>query len=452
MLTQLKRASAVIFTRQNLRIACRNKVVLATMIVSVALVGTYAFTAVSQACSGTDLNAIGGELYFPMAYGDRPTPAQLMTIGRKNFNDASLSANGKMSCATCHSPANAYGPPNNLPVQFGGMDMNRMGFRNTPSLRYIHSPVKFTEHFYEAEVTGGKDDEGPTGGRTWDGRVNTGHDQALMPLMDKNEMANTTIEEIAARLQETSYAKEFNDIVGAPGENVFDDPDAAVGWMTVAIEMFEQSQEDFHPFNSKFDAYLRDEVAFTPSEKRGMDLFNDIKKGNCASCHTDTHKNPGSHLPVLTDFGFVALGVPRNPVIPANANPAFFDLGLCGPLRTDVSKKEEYCGLFRTPSLRNVALRKSYFHNGSFHSLRKVVEFYVTRDITPEKWYSKSADGKVNIYDDLPVQYHKNVNVDAPFSPLPGNKPRLTSTEINDVVAFLNTLTDGYSVHAVALR
>jgi len=120
-------------------------------------------------------------------------------------------------------------------------------------------------------------------------------------------------------------------------------------------------------------------------------------------------------------------------------------MGLCGPLRLDLKSKTEYCGMFRTPTLRNVALRKSYFHNGSFHSLRKVVEFYVSRDITPEKWYSRTADGKVNIYDDLPAQYHKNINVDPPFAPLPGNKPRLSTSEITDVVAFLNTLTDGYA-------
>ncbi|MET3108491.1 cytochrome c peroxidase [Oxalobacteraceae bacterium GrIS 2.11] len=429
---------------------CGQRKYVVALLICCLLTGTYAVSTVSKACSGTDLMTVGAEMYFPMAYGDRPTPAQLMTLGRKIFNDAGLSSNGKMSCATCHSPANAYGPTNNLAVQPGGPGMTSMGFRNTPSLRYLHSPINFTEHFYEPEVTGGKDDQGPTGGRTWDGRVNSGHDQALMPLMDRNEMANSSTTEIAERLSKSNYAKEFSEIVSAPGENVFDNTDAAVGWMTVAIEMFEQSEEDFHPFTSKFDAYLQDQANFTPSEKRGLDLFNDIKKGNCASCHTDTHKSVASHLPVFTDFGFVALAVPRNPAIPANANPAFFDLGLCGPLRIDLRDRAEYCGLFRTPTLRNVALRKSYFHNGAMHSLHKVVEFYVNRDITPEKWYSRAADGKVNLYDDLPVQYRKNVNVEAPFAPLPGNKPRLNASEINDVVAFLNTLSDGYTVQRSA--
>ncbi len=70
--------------------------------------------------------------------------------------------------------------------------------------------------------------------------------------------------------------------------------------------------------------------------------------------------------------------MPRNPAIPANADPAYHDLGLCGPYRTDFKDRAEYCGLFRTPTLRNVALKKSFFHNGVFHDLRDAVAFYAT--------------------------------------------------------------------------
>jgi len=414
-----------------------------------AACGLIAFT-YSLACSNEEVPVIGSELYFPMAYGDAPTVNQLATLGRKMFMDKSLSVSGQMSCASCHSPDHAFGPSNALPVQLGGPAMDRMGFRNTPSLRYLHSPIQFTEHFYEAEVTGGKDDEGPTGGRTWDGRVNSGHEQALMPLLDRNEMANADAAEIITRLRKASYADEFRQAVSAPGENVFDNPDAVIGWLTVAIETFEQSPADFHPFTSKFDAYLRDQTDLTAKEKRGLALFNDEKKGNCASCHTSSHKNPASHLPIFSDFGFVALGVPRNAALPVNADPKFFDLGLCGPLRTDLKDKPEYCGSFRTPSLRNVALRKSFFHNGKFHTLKEVLEFYVSRDITPQKWYSRSADGKVVKYDDMPKEYVKNLNTDPPFAPLPGNRPRLNAAEIDDIIAFLGTLSDGYAVPAAA--
>ena len=394
--------------------------------------------AIVQACSDV-IEPTGSETHFPLVYGDRPTVQQLTDLGRRMFSDVSLSASGKQSCASCHDPKAAFGPPNRLAVQPGGPGLDRLAFRNTPSLRYLHSPVPFTEHFFETEPTGGKEDQGPTGGRTWDGRVSAGHDQALMPLMDANEMANASKAEIATRLARTPYAKAFAEAVSPPGENVFDDPDSAVLWATVALETFEQNKADFHPFTSKFDAYLRDEATLSPAEQRGMLIFNDMKKGNCASCHPATHKQAGVRFPMFTDLGHVALAVPRNPALPVNQDPAFFDLGLCGPLRTDLYDRPEYCGLFRTPTLRNVALRHNFFHNGALHSLRDVVEFYVTRDTNPDKWY-----GKGQRYNDLPEKYRANVNVDIPFKPLPGGKPRLSPREIDDVVSFLGTLTDGY--------
>lgn len=403
------------------------------------------YSARLQACSNDAQKVIGTEFYFPLAYGDRPSKDQLATLGRKIFMDPSLSASGAMSCASCHSPDHAYGSPNGLMTQPGGKDMHRMGFRNAPSLRYLHSPIEFTEHFYELEVTGGQEDQGPTGGRTWDGRVNTGHDQALMPLLDANEMANKDALEVANRLRKASYAEEFRQAFSAPGQNVFDNPDAVLGWLSVAIEMFEQAPSEFHPFTSKYDAYLRDQVDLSPQEKRGLSLFNDIKKGNCASCHPGRMRNPSNSFPIFSDFGYAALGVPRNKDIAANQDPNFYDLGLCGPLRADLKSKTEYCGRFRAPSLRNVARRHSYFHNGVFHSLKQVLDFYVTRDITPQKWYAKAADGQVIKFDDLPPAYRKNVTTDPPFAPLPGNKPRLTPAEMDDVIAFLKTLSDGYT-------
>ena len=91
--------------------------------------------------------------------------------------------------------------------------------------------------------------------------------------------------------------------------------------------------------------------------------------------------------------------------IPANRDPNFYDLGLCGPERTDFKDRGEYCGLFKTPSLRNVAPRKSFFHNGVvFHTLREAVAFYATRDTNPEQWYPRNPDGSIRKYDDLPAQ------------------------------------------------
>ena len=94
--------------------------------------------------------------------------------------------------------------------------------------------------------------------------------------------------------------------------------------------------------------------------------------------------------------------------------------------------------------MRNVALRKTFYHNGIDHDLRHAVAFYVERDTAPEKWYPRDASGRVMKFDDLPAPYHDNINTDPPFGGKPGDKPALSATEIDDIVAFLGTLTDGY--------
>jgi cytochrome c peroxidase len=174
-------------------------------------------------------------------------------------------------------------------------------------------------------------------------------------------------------------------------------------------------------------------------ELRGLAVFNDPAKGNCARCHQSERGSSGA-FPAFTDFGYVALGVPRNRALAVNADPNYYDLGLCGPLREEYRNRAEYCGLFRTPSLRNVTLRKTFFHNGVFHDLRQVLRFYVERDIHPEKWYPNGG-----AFDDLPTQFRENINREPPFDRHPGDAPALSESEITDVIAFLGTLTDGWS-------
>jgi len=384
--------------------------------------------------------------YVPRAYGERPTVEQMLSLGRKIFFDPKLSASGSMACATCHSPQHAFGPPNELPVQLGGPDMSRPGMRNPPSLRYLQYTIGFTEHYIDDE-NGRGEDAGPTGGLTWDGRVDTPHDQARIPLFAPHEMDNTSARDLAARLRMSAYAGEFRAAFSTPGQDVFDRPEQVLGWLTMALEVLQESKPDFYPFDSKYDAFLRHQTSLSAQELRGLALFNDPQKGNCASCHPSAVKVSGA-FPLFTDAGYAALGVPRNPNIPANRDAAYYDLGLCGPLRTDLASKPGYCGLFKAPTLRNVALRRSFFHNGSFHSLRAVIEFYVQRDSAPERWYPRDSDGTVRKFDDLPRVYRDNVNVDPPFAPLPGGEPRLSASEIDDVIAFLNTLTDGYRADA----
>ena len=175
-----------------------------------------------------------------------------------------------------------------------------------------------------------------------------------------------------------------------------------------------------------------------------MAFFNNPTKGNCAACHTSTKGADGS-APLFTDFTYDNLGVPRNYLIPATADASYFDLGLCGPDRTDLTSRADLCGKFKVPTLRNVATRKTFFHNGKFNNLRDVLGFYVRRDTNPEEWYPRAADGTIQKFNDVPAQYKANVNItEGPYNRQPGMAPALSTDEIEDVIQFLGTLTDGY--------
>ena len=319
--------------------------------------------------------------------------------------------------------------------------MRQSGLRAVPSLGYLQAAPPFTEHFFDGDDEGDDSvDNGPTGGLTWDGRVDRGRDQARLPLLSPYEMANEDPAKFVARLRRSPSAIAFRRVFG---ETVFDAPEQAFSAALGAFEVYEQSADEFYPYSSKYDAYLTGRVALTASERRGLALFEDPAKGNCARCHISERANDGTP-PQFTDYGLVALGVPRNAAIPANKNPAWFDLGMCGPLRDDFRGRAEYCGRFMTPTLRNIATRRVFFHNGAFHSLRQVIEFYVERDTNPGKWYPRRADGRVQKFDDLPERYWANIESDPPFGGHPGDRPALSGSEIDDLIAFLRTLTDGF--------
>ena len=92
-----------------------------------------------------------------------------------------------------------------------------------------------------------------------------------------------------------------------------------------------------------------------------------------------------------------------------------------------------------------MALRQAFCHNGRFKTLSDVLHFYVQRDTNPEKWYPTDADGSIRKFDDLPQEFHGNVNVtEVPYNRKRGDAPALDDAEIEDVIAFLKTLTDGY--------
>jgi cytochrome c peroxidase len=345
-----------------------------------------------------------------------------------------------MSCATCHDPAFGFSPANPLPVQRGGPDLRRPGIRAVPSLMYGQFVPPFSQHFFEPEDEGDESvDQGPTGGRDWDGRVDRARDQAAMPLFDHNEMASPGPNAVVAAAARSAYA---GDVRHLYGQDVFADSPRAFAALSQALEFYQETPATFSPFTSKYDAFLRRRASLTAQEARGLAVFNDPRTGNCAHCHKSA-VTPDGQPPLFTDFGYVALGVPRNPAIPANDDPAWFDLGLCGPERHDLVARSDLCGMFKAPTLRNVALRKSFYHNGVFHSLREAVEFYATRDTDPRKWYPVGPGGAVRKFDDLPAKYAANVSMEKPF----GGKRVLSDADVDDLVAFLGTLTDGYSGH-----
>jgi len=361
----------------------------------------------------------------PLPYAQRLDVPALTALGREIFFDTELSPSGAVSCASCHDPKHAYGPSD--------ADALKLGFRAAPSLRYLNTLPAFTEHHFDND---GDDslDMGPTGGHTWDGRAASAREQARVPLLSPEEMGGPDAGAVVARIRVAPYADRMRTLFGA---DVFERGDgAAFEAALLALEVFQQSPNDFYPFSSRYDDVLRGRAVLGDQEARGLALFNDPAKGNCASCHLSDIRPDGA-FPLFTDFGHIAIGVPRNVQIKANADPRFFDLGLCGPLRTDLADHADFCGRFRTPSLRNVALRQSFFHNGVIHTLDDAVRFYAQRDTDPARWY-----GQAGKFDDLPARYHANVNTEAPFGGARGAAPSLSEAEIADVVAFLKTLTD----------
>ena len=397
------------------------------------------------------------------------SPSAAAALGEKIFNDQALSVSGKQSCATCHVARFAFaadptGPDEGLPVPLGGPLDDAAGFRNAPSLAYATFAPDF---FFDS-------DGSPNGGFFRDGRAATLSDQAIAPFTDVLEMANENAAAVIAKLRTRPYFTEF---VALFGSDVLDDVDIALHRVGQAIAAYETEDSEFHSFSSKYDYFLVGKAQLSARELRGLALFNNPAKGNCAACHPSTSAD-GITPPLFTDFSYDNLGVPRNTSIPANADtpPAgtpvnssdgthpFYDLGICGPIRDNPPglNLSGVCGQFKVPTLRNVALTAPYFHNGRFATLLEALKFYVRRDTHPAEFYPLRPDGTVIKFDDLPAayggqfivtpdapgsdaRYLGNVNTgEIPYNRVIGDEPALSMDEVNDVITFLCTLTDGY--------
>jgi cytochrome c peroxidase len=435
-----------------------------------------------------------------------PTLSQKAQLGEMIFFDKTLSGNKNMACATCHDPAYAYGPPNSLSVQLGS-DPSQSGVRAVPSLRYKTVTPPYDDN---ATNPDGVTQNAPGGGFMWDGRAATLATQPALPLLNPIEMNNSSPDAVVKAVQSGPYAALFQQVYG---QAVFGDTTTSFNDIGDALQQYQNEDQSFAPYTSKFDLYIGNKIggALTAAETHGLQLFNDTTNGaGCAACHY-VGANFGGSVGLMTDFTYQAIGAPRNDAsipnnqdpIPANADSSFIDMGLCGPYAsihipgtatsgagpdsfTGVNVPDPYCGRFKVPTLRNVATRSVFFHNGVFHSLVQVVNFYNTRDTNPEYWYPSTggsgavatnptfalqptytAGAAISMFNDLPAAYQGNIDEELPMGqgqtaaggatsadgalarPFHGT-PQLTQKDVSDLICFLKTLSDGYQPPAQA--
>jgi cytochrome c peroxidase len=339
-------------------------------------------------------------------------------LGEFLYFDTNLSQPSGQSCASCHSPeAGFVDPDTDLPVSQGVLPQNRFGNRNSPSAAYaMFSPIF---HFDEEESLW-------IGGLFWDGRA-TGEvlgdplaDQALGPFLNPLEMNNPSKLVVINKVRRADYADLFEQVWGEGSLNYVE---AAYDQVVLSIAAFERTSL-FAPFSSKYDYYLAGYDVLTQKELRGLALFEDENKGKCALCHI-SQPGPDGSPPLFTDFTYDNLGVPKNPEnpfyqLPPKFNPDgkdFVDYGLGGILGLP-----EEMGKFKVMTLRNIAITPPYMHNGIFNTLHEVVDFYNTRDLGG--WPPPEVPENVN---------HEELG-----------DLGLTAAEVDTIVTFLETLTDGY--------
>jgi cytochrome c peroxidase len=341
-----------------------------------------------------------------------PTAAQL---GARLFADPDLSSPSGQACADCHTAEVAFRDPESSHSSSMGVVPGRFGKRNSQSAMY----AQFSPPLHYDPVK-----RGWYGGLFWDGRASSLADQAERPLLEPLEMNNPDKATVVASVRKASYAPMFREVFG-PG--ALDDVDRGFARIAEAIAAFEIT-EPFAPFSSKYDRFLAGREPLSPAEQRGLAIFEDPKRGNCAGCHP-SRPGPDGAPPLFTTFGYANLGIPKygnNMFLlqPKAFNPDghdFIDHGLM----TTVGDPEQD-GKFRIPSLRNVARTPPYGHNGYFANLQYMVDFLVTRD-------GVSADPAVGAWPGPEVA----ATVDRRVGDL-----GLSPQDIDDLVAFLETLTD----------
>jgi cytochrome c peroxidase len=337
-------------------------------------------------------------------------------LGSLLFFDTNLSTPPGQSCATCHDPSAGFADPDSQFPVLQGVHTDRFGSRNTPTVAYAALTPEFQEDSSQNFI----------GGQFLDGRAVNLAEQAKLPFLNPLEMANPDKQVVVEAVRAADYAGLFVQIYG---EGSLDDVESAYNQIADALAAF-QGSDEISPFTSKFDAFLAGQVDLTDQERQGFILFDG--KGQCFSCH---------RAPLLTDHTYSNLGVPKNPDnpfydLPLEFNPdgaAFVDLGLAANPNVLLASEN---GKFKVPTLRNVAITPPYMHNGVFQTLEEVVNFYNTRDVLPQ--CDQTGTSGVDCWPAPEVA--DNVDI-----LLMGNLG-LTPDEVDDIVAFLTTLTDGFFV------
>ena len=403
-----------------------------------------------------------------------PALTALEQLGKSVFFDQRLSLRGNQSCAACHAPQVGWTGDRSLvnagPAVYEGSVSGLFSNRKPPTVAYAMAPV------LHMSVEDG--DALFVGGNFWDGRA-TGErlgdpiaEQAQGPFVNPVEQAlpdsgcvvrrvcaadyPVTLESRFPGSCRIAWPPDVDAACALPAGRLPMEPqdratsDRAYDHIATAIAAYERSRE-VNPFSSKFDRYLAGDAALSPEEQAGLELF--AGRGKCSACHP-LDRGPGGELPLLTDFTFDNLGIPRNPENPwyrAASNPAgpgWVDDGLGAFLATRPEWQKfaaENIGKHKVPTLRNVERRpdgafvKAYMHNGYFKTLSGLVHFYNTRDakaVCREPLTERDALAR----DCWPApEVRANMNTDEL-----GNLG-LSQAEERAIVAFMGTLSDGYA-------
>ena len=358
-------------------------------------------------------------------------------LGKALFFDPNLSTPPGQSCAACHAPEVGFTGPDSAinagQAVYPGAVHVRAGNRKPPTAAYGgDSPVMYFD-----------DIEGLwLGGMFWDGRA-TGWtlgdplaEQAMGPFLNPLEQNVPMMRLVIISVSKSSYAPLFEQVWGAGSLDFKKDVAGTYERIARSIAAYERSAE-VNPFTSKYDYFLKGQAILTPQEANGLALFEG--KAMCSACHISA-PGPAGQPPLFTDFSYDNLGVPKNPLNPfysatPNFNPDganWIDPGLGGFLKAAGYPEAVYMaewGKHKVPTLRNVDRRpypefvKAFGHNGFFKSLEEITHFYNTRDVEP--WPAPEVSDNVNT-DEL-------------------GDLGLTPEEEADIVAFMKTLTDGYT-------